>query len=296
LCTGYAGFVGAIARATTGRPLALTEHGIYHRERSIEIDASRELRGQQRDQWKELFFALSRLSYACSDRIITLFEANRRLELNLGAPAHISQVIPNGIDLPRFRGVVRETRPGFHVGMIVPIKDIKTFIVAARGVIEQIPETQFYCIGPLEESPEYVEECRDLAQAMGISEQFHFTGRQNVLDYYSFLNVVVLSSLSEAQPLVILEAQAAGVPVVATRVGDVPGLLEDDDRFIALPKDAEGIVRRIVGIHHDPEGVAGWIAARSRVLDTVYDRKVIYGAYGSLYRELVDQLGTAWQE
>lgn len=297
VCTGYAGFVGAIARATTGRPLVLTEHGIYHRERSIEIDASRELRGQQRDQWKQLFFALSRLSYAASDRVITLFEANRRLELALGAPPSISTVIPNGIDLPRFRGVVRQERPGFHVGLVgrvVPIKDIKTFIVAARGVIEQVPDAEFHCIGPDEESPEYVQECRDLVKALGIEQSFHFTGRQNVLEYYAFLDVVVLSSLSEAQPLVILEALAAGVPVVATRVGDVSGLLDNQDRFIALPKDAEGLVSRIVAIQRDPESAAAWIAERESVLDSVYDRKVIYSRYGSLYQELAQSQESAW--
>lgn len=292
LCTGYAGFVGSIARAMTGKPLILTEHGIYHRERSIEIDGSTALRGNQRDQWKTLFFALSRLSYSASDQVITLFEANRQLELRLGAPPEISRVIPNGIDLPRYRAVQREDRQGFHVGLVgrvVPIKDIKTFIVAAQTVRQTIPDAQFYCIGPMEESPEYVDECRDLVRALGIESCFTFTGRQDVREYYSFLDVVVLSSLSEAQPLVILEALAAGVPVVSTRVGDVPGLLENEDRFIALPKDAEGLARRIAGIHSDGGAVHQWVRDRQAVLDSRYDRIQIFGTYGKLYRE------AAWQ-
>jgi polysaccharide biosynthesis protein PelF len=289
LCTGYAGFVGALARVSTGRPLMLTEHGIYHRERSIEIDANGTLRGHQRDQWKRLFFALSRLTYAAADQVITLFEANRQLELNLGAPPERSRVIPNGIDLPRYRAVQREIRPGFHVGLvgrIVPIKDVKTFIVAARGVMEELPDARFHCIGPLDESPEYVEECRDLVRALGLEEQFSFTGRQDVREYYSFLDVVVLSSLSEAQPLVILEALAAGVPVVSTRVGDVPGLLDEQDRFIALPKDAEGLIRRVVGIRTHRDTVDQWVSRRQQVLDTVYDRTLIFGTYGRLYHEI----------
>lgn len=294
LCTGYAGFAGAVARSVQGRPLLLTEHGIYHRERSIEIDASSAVRGNQRDQWKKLFFALSRLAYTASDEIITLFETNRRLELALGAPEERSRVIPNGIDLDRYRAVQRRKRPGAHVGLIgriVPIKDVKTFIVCAQAVAQEVAPVEFHCIGPLAEDPEYVEECRELTAALGLTEVLHFTGPQDVREYYSFLDVVVLSSLSEAQPLVILEALAAGVPVVSTRVGDVPGLLDEEDRFIALPKDAEGLAQRIVGILREPAFAEEWVRARQPVLDQVYNRSAIFSSYGTLYREVA-----RWQE
>ncbi len=288
LCTGYAGFAGAAVRAALRRPLILTEHGIYHRERSIEIDASGAIRGNQRDQWKKLFFSLSRLTYAVSDQIITLFETNRRLELALGAPEKRSRVIPNGIDLDRYRAVERKPRPGHHVGLIgriVPIKDVKTFIVSAQAVLQEVTPVQFYCIGPLAEDPEYVEECRELVTALGLDDSFQFTGPQDVREYYAFLDVVVLSSLSEAQPLVILEALAAGVPVVSTRVGDVPGLLNGENRFIALPKDAEGLAQRIAAILREPERANRWVSERQPVLDEVYNRSAIFSSYGDLYRE-----------
>ncbi|TVR73067.1 MAG: DUF3492 domain-containing protein [Spirochaetaceae bacterium] len=294
LCTGYAGFAGSVVRAALGRPLVLTEHGIYHRERSIEIDASAAVRGNQRDQWKKLFFSLSRLTYAISDEVITLFETNRRLELALGAPEERSRVIPNGIDLDRYRAVQRRKRPGFHVGLIgriVPIKDVKTFIVCAQAVLQEVSTVEFHCIGPLAEDPEYVEECRELVTALGLEGALHFTGPQDVREYYAFLDVVVLSSLSEAQPLVILEALAAGVPVVSTRVGDVPGLLDGEDRFIALPKDAEGLAQRIVAILRDPSFAEEWVRARQPVLDEVYNRSTIFSSYGELYRKVAQ-----WRE
>lgn len=297
LCTGYAGFVGAICRAVTGRPLVLTEHGIYHRERAIEIESSTALRGHQRDQWTSTFYALSRLTYGTADQIITLFEANRALELRFGAPPERSRVIPNGIDLPFFRAVQRSPRPGFHVGLvgrIVPIKDVKTFIVAARGVLEEIPDAHFHLIGPLDEAPEYVRECEDLVAAFGMEERVVFTGQQDVRDYYAFLNVVVLSSLSEAQPLVLLEALAAGVPAVATRVGDVSGLLTEDDRFIALPKDAEGLARRIVNIRANHDSVMEWVQSRQEALDTVYNRAVVFASYGELYQSWGAAGGVLW--
>jgi len=49
-----------------------------------------------------------------------------------------------------------------------------------------------------------------MVESFQLSEVFHFTGRQNVLNYYAFLDVMLLTSIREAQPLVILEAYAAG--------------------------------------------------------------------------------------
>jgi glycosyltransferase involved in cell wall biosynthesis len=288
LCTGYAGFLAALHRAETGTPMLLTEHGIYHRERLIEIEATTALRGHQRDQWGEMFLALSRIAYAVSDRTITLFEANRALELAMGAPTDRSQVIPNGIDVERFGGITRTRRPGYHVGLVgrvVPIKDIKTFLVACRIVAEEISDASFYVIGPVDESPDYYQECIEMADAFGLLERLQFTGSVDVREYYAFLDVLVLTSLSEAQPLVILEGVAAGVPAIATRVGDVPDLLSGDTRLIATPKDAEGIASRIVALLRGREAFDGWINERQEAVRTVYNRDRIFGRYGELYRE-----------
>lgn len=288
LCTGYAGFLAARARAETGKPFLLTEHGIYHRERIIEIQSTSELRGHQRDQWSEMFLALSRVSYRSADRIITLFEANQQLELDMGAPTSRASVIPNGIDIERFFGIERAPRPGIHVGLVgrvVPIKDIKTFLVAARIISESVSNVTFWMVGPTDESPEYYEECRDMVHAFGLDEQVIFTGAVDVREYYAFLDVLTLTSLSEAQPLVILEAVAAGVPCVATRVGDVPALLNHDERLIAAPKDAEGIARRISRICTHPEEYTEWVAERQAAVRRHYDRSEIFRRYGELYRE-----------
>jgi len=290
LCTGYAGFIASINRAETGTPLMLTEHGIYHRERLIEIEATTELRGHQRDQWSEMFLALSRISYAVSDLTITLFEANRAMELAMGTPPDRSMVIPNGIDVERFGGVERAPRPGLHVGLVgrvVPIKDIKTFLVACRIVAEEVPEAEFHVIGPTDESPDYYQECLEMAAAFGLLDRLHFTGSVNVLEYYAFLDVLVLSSLSEAQPLVILEGVAAGVPAISTRVGDVPDLLSHDPRLIATPKDAEGIAGRIVGLLRGRSAFDDWVTERQEAVRTIYNRTRIFGRYGELYAEMV---------
>lgn len=74
-------------------------------------------------------------------------------------------------------------------------------------------------VGPADEDARYGAECQDLVRHLGLDDCLRFTGPVAVDDYLPQLDVVVLTSISEAQPLVILEAGAAGIPSVATDVG-----------------------------------------------------------------------------
>jgi glycosyltransferase involved in cell wall biosynthesis len=105
------------------------------------------------------------------------------------------------------------------VGRVVPIKDVKTLIRACRIVAEKVPDVEILILGPTEEDQEYFEECVDLTNLMGLQEKVKFMGKVNVKDYYPLLDVMVLTSVSEGQPLVILEGYCSGVPCVATNVG-----------------------------------------------------------------------------
>lgn len=290
--TGYAGLAGVVASHRTGRPLILTEHGLYHKEREMEILRSRSFRGYQRDMWKGIYDNLSRITYRSAHRVIALFEYNRRKQIELGAPAETTMVIPNGIDLDRFSSVQRKPRPGYHVGLVgrvVPIKDIKTFIMSCKVMSARIRDARFYCIGPTDEEPAYYDDCLLLVKSLKMEGIFEFTGRQDVRDYYSFLDVMLLTSVREAQPLVILEAFAAGIPVVSTRVGNVGELLDYDERFLAASKDAEKIASGVVYLHDHPEETKALIEANKRKVRTFYDRRVVFETYGKLYRETVDR-------
>jgi glycosyltransferase involved in cell wall biosynthesis len=155
-------------------------------------------------------------------------------------------VIPNGIDVARYSSVQRIKKQGFHIGLVgrvVPIKDIKTFISCCKVISQHIPEALFYCIGPTDEDPDYYEDCMKLVKSLRIEDRFFFTGRQNVLEYYAYLDVMLLTSIREAQPLVILEAWSAGVPVVATKVGNVAEMLDYDERFLSPSKDPDTLAR-----------------------------------------------------
>ncbi|MBF0499174.1 MAG: GT4 family glycosyltransferase PelF [Candidatus Riflebacteria bacterium] len=254
ICTGYAGFYGALRKATEGVPLLLTEHGIYTRERNIEITQAdwihsekhaehlvRKAHGTFKRLWLNFFEALGLYTYQMADRIITLYDGNRKAQLLFGAEAARIDIIPNGINLDRFLDLRSNVPPdpiafrvGF-VGRIVSIKDIKTLLKAAQLVLLRVPKASFWLIGPLDEEPEYSLEVQQMASDLQIDHKVHFLGRQNVLEYYPKLDVVVLTSISEGQPLSILEAMAAGVPNVATDVGGCRELLygrESEDRIL----------------------------------------------------------------
>ncbi len=248
VCTGYAGLLGILAKIKNNKPLLLTEHGIYTYERKIEISnakwihsdeepslrASRTL-GFFKDAWIKKFEILSRLTYDYADKIITLFEGNKRMQMEYGARPEKISVVSNGVDidanLPLTAKERRHTNNIGFVGRVVSIKDVKTLIRAMKVVKDSIPDAILYVMGSGDEEPEYFEECKVLSEMLGLEDGIIFTENVDVKDYYPNLDIVVLTSISEAQPLSLLEAMSYGIPVVASDVGAC--------RELVLGKDEE---------------------------------------------------------
>jgi glycosyltransferase involved in cell wall biosynthesis len=238
ISTGYAGFLGLLAAKQHGRPLLLTEHGIYTKERKIEIAQAewiyqsnyQEIRvekelGAFQKLWIHMFEAMSRMTYHVSEEVITLYQGNAEIEKVEGCPPEKIKIIPNGINLKNFEGIGPDPgekdgpfRVGF-VGRVVPIKDVKTFLRACKLVSLRVPEAKFYIMGPTDEDKDYYRDCLALCDTLGLDKLVEYTGKVPILDWYPKLDLVVLTSISEAQPLVILEANIAGIPVVASDVG-----------------------------------------------------------------------------
>jgi glycosyltransferase involved in cell wall biosynthesis len=246
MSTGYAGLMGARAKVETGKPVFVTEHGIYTNERRIEVTSADWLEATSskaltidkphrdlRDMWIDSINNFSRVCYEASDRIITLFEGNQKPQLEDGASIEKMQIIPNGVDIRRFSAHAHRRAATPTVGLIgrvVPIKDIKTFIRACALLRQTAPDMKAFVIGPTDEDKEYYAECMNLVQLLGLEHTITFTGQANVDDYLPLLDVLVLTSISEAQPLVMLEAGAAGIPIVATDVGSCRELIEGTER------------------------------------------------------------------
>lgn len=111
---------------------------------------------------------------------------------------------------------------------IVPIKDIKTMLYAFSIVMNERQNVRLHIMGPLDEDPEYYEECVRLKEDLGLTNAI-FTGRVNILEYLEKIDFTLLTSLSEGQPLAVLEAMAAGRPAITTDVGSCRELIEGTD-------------------------------------------------------------------
>lgn len=237
ISTGYAGLMLARAHLETGRPTLLTEHGIYTNERRIELAmadwlyevksnrlALENIGHELRAIWVHAFVSYAQLCYESTSEIITLFQENRTLQLFEGASQAKTRLIPNGIDVAHYQQLGRwdpENRAATValIARVVSIKDVISFVRAAKILLDLYPGVRLWVLGSMDEEPEYAAECRRLAQDLGIGDRIAFKGHVDIDDYLPQIDVVVLTSISEAQPLALLEAAAAGIPCVATDVG-----------------------------------------------------------------------------
>ncbi|PIP95448.1 MAG: group 1 glycosyl transferase [Bdellovibrio sp. CG12_big_fil_rev_8_21_14_0_65_39_13] len=251
LSTGYAGLMGVAAKLRYNKPFILTEHGIYSHEREIEIlqaewifNTDKEVKAVRelsffKEWWIKIFHFLSRIAYYHSDQITTLYIGNKKKQIANGAREEKIALIANGINISDFDQVLIDRKtPSAHktialVGRVVPIKDIKTFIKAMAIVVRSYSDLDVLIIGPWEEDQDYYEECVKLINMFDLGEVVKFTGKVDVKKYYTYVDVMVLSSISEGQPMVILEAYACRIPVVATDVGSCRELVygsSDEDK------------------------------------------------------------------
>lgn len=231
--TGYAGAAGSLASILYKKPFIITEHGIYTREREEEIIKSKWIKSYLKDMWIEFFYTLSRCSYISADKVITLFNKNKEIEIELGCNPNKIGIVENGISVEDFSDVdtEKEDKNIINIGSVlrvVPIKDIKTMIESFAIVAYEIKNCNFYLIGPIDEDEDYYRECVELTHELKLDNVF-FTGRVNVKDYIGKMDIMVLSSISEGQPLAILEGMACKKPFVTTNVGSCSELIYGSD-------------------------------------------------------------------
>ena len=274
--TGYSGIFGTMAKFLYKKPLLVTEHGIYSREREEEIIKSRWAKGYFKDMWIKFFYNICGGVYGSADRVLTLFEKNKQIEIELGCRKRKISIVPNGIELSYFNrnGSNGRSNGSINIGTItrvVPIKDIKTMLYSFNLVRDSISNAKFFIMGPVDEDEEYFAECEKLVRRLDLEDALDFTGKVDVKEYIGDMDIMVLTSISEGQPFAVLEGMAAKKPFVTTDVGGCRELLYGrNDNLgkagtVVPVMDVEKISKEIIRLAEDPE-------LRKKMGDTGYKR------------------------
>jgi len=279
VCTGYAGLCTYRAKKELNVPCILTEHGVYTNERRIEIAMSPwiaevgsldlDLDGKSttlKDFWLNAFHSMACACYTSVDEVISTFDGNESIQIEGGADPEHTQTIVHGIKTEKITRPFRElnqVKPVVaFIGRIVPIKDVKTFIRASKLIFEKIPNVEIKLLGPTDEEPEYYKEFLELTERLGLTEKLKFLGRCKLDDYFDSIDLLVMTSISETQPFVIMESGATGIPCVSTNVGGCRPLVEGSDKedphlgpggIITPLVDPVETARAVVKILSDPE-------------------------------------------
>ncbi len=306
VATGYAGVLGSIGKSIYGGRLLISEHGIYTREREEELLRAEWVKGAYKNIWIEQFRKMSNLGYERGDLITSLYEHARELQIELGCPAEKTMVTPNGVSVDHLQdipGKQKEDQGKFNIGAILrvtPIKDVKTMIQAFSFAKEREPRLKLWIMGPCDEDEEYARECYEQVEALGLTDVV-FTGRINIRDYLGRMDVTILTSISEGQPLTILESYAAHVPVIATDVGNCSGLIfgENDDF------GAGGILTHIMNVEEIAQAMVDMArneSMRIQMGESGYKRVMagyriehMRATYQKIYRDFADSLGLEWE-
>ncbi|MFQ3567711.1 MAG: glycosyltransferase family 4 protein [Aggregatilineales bacterium] len=282
--TAKAGFVGRLAAWLAGVPVIIhTFHGhVFH--------------GYFSPAKTRLFILLEQFAARLSDRIITLTENLREAlaETYRIAPREKIIAMPYGLDLAAFAAAQRKTGAFRQqwgiapeaplisiVGRLVPVKNHALFLQAAVRVRQMHPDARFAVVG----DGELRASLEAQVDALGLRDVVTFTSWQrDVLPVYADSDVLVISSVNEGTPFTVIEALAAGCPVVATAVGGLPEFLDGGKLGALVPSgETEPLAAAIAATLTDPPDTA---ALRAEIVQR-YGIERLARDLDQLYRTLL---------
>jgi glycosyltransferase involved in cell wall biosynthesis len=279
--------LGAAARRLGHTPLVLTRHVLD------EPDTN----------WREALRRRNALWAArCADRLVTPSSAasDRLAELTGIDPSRIA-VVPNGIDLSNFdrpdldrrRGELRhalDVEPGEPLVLVPAMlrrgKGHDVLLAAMPAVLQSAPRVRVLFAG----SGEAGDALRRLAAPLGRSVTF-LGSRSDMPELYAACDLVVLASDAEVQPVSLIEAAAAGRPVVATRVGGTPDVVIDGLTGVLVPPgDPEMLARAIVSVLADPHRAAAKGEAARRHVQPRFSMSSFVDETLGIWRDAIDHV------
>jgi glycosyltransferase involved in cell wall biosynthesis len=226
---------------------------------------------------------LQRLAYRFAHRVVANSSAavDRLIEegVAVGTIAHIT----NGLDLDRYDSV-RAARPRRVIATVAnlrPGKGHEVLLKAAASIVRRIPDVTFLIVG---DGPRR-EELERLAATLRVSAQVQFVGyRTDVPEILRQADVFAFPSFMEASPNAVIEAMAAGLPIVATRVGGIPEVIEHErSGLLVAPGDDRALAAALVRVIERP-ALASQLGDAARAAVTArfsFDRMV--GEFQQLY-------------
>jgi glycosyltransferase involved in cell wall biosynthesis len=267
---------GGVARRA-GIPVLTTVHG-FTRARGL----GRIYEWLQR--WSHRRFdAVVAVSRPQTDELAAAGVARRKLHLLQNAWSDTG----NRLDAAAARAALGVAPAGFHIGWVGRLSEEKggDLLVDALHTLSQTRNLPFQ-VSVIGEGP-----CRaelaETARRLGLAEHIRWHGLvENASSYFAGFDVFVLSSRTEGTPIVLFEAMAAGVPIVATRVGGVPDVVNDEEAFLVAPGDTAGIASAIASIREQPELARKKAAAAMEALHRRFDVNGWLMAYESIYKQL----------
>ena len=289
--TAKAGFVGRLAARIVGVPVIVhTFHGhVFH--------------GYFSPRKTAMFLKLERFCAGFSTRLITISPRLRNEIAGYGvaSPSHI-EVVPLGLSLqphvtfPRRSGAFRQSLdiPAEAllvgaVGRLVPIKNLTLLLEAVKIAQSEVPHLRVVFVG----DGELRDDLAAQAVALGIADIVKFAGWQsNLPEVYSDLDATIITSHNEGTPACLIEAMASGCPVIATRVGGIPDMIESGTTgHLIPPGDANALATAIVQLDKEPEQ-ARRMADQARGDALVrYDEQRLVTDMSRLYGQLAREAG-----
>jgi glycosyltransferase involved in cell wall biosynthesis len=285
--TAKAGAVGRLAARLTRVPRCVhTFHGHV-------------LEGYFSPATTRLFLRIERALAEHTDRIITVSPRLRHalLAMGVGRPEQV-EVIPLGLDLDRFVRASRgqtDLRGALQipvgapllgiVGRLVPIKDHPTLFRALNLFPDASQAAHLVVVGDGERR----EALQQLAHALGLAGRIHFLGWRHDLEaVLGDLDVVICCSQNEGTPVSLIEAMAAGVPVVSTDVGGVSDVVSHGETGWLVPAgDPAALAQGIERLLKDPELRRRLAAAARPVVLERHDVKGLIHRIDSLYVDVL---------
>jgi glycosyltransferase involved in cell wall biosynthesis len=282
--SGLAGMAALEVSRQHNAPLVLTEHGV----------AWADGRGGRSNRsvifWQAEALHNAAMLYQQADRITSVSHANTALQQQLVRGRRPIEVIPNGVPPSGGEHGIRPVRPDATVvfaGRISPEKGVDRFIQTAALLARVQPELRFELRGPDDDGP-YAARCRALASSLGLDQRLRFVGSVPRAQLFAGADLLIAPSCLEACPYVVLEAMAAGVPVVASAVGDCAQMLQGSG--LAVTGGAEQYARAALELlepaAHQHASRAARTTARSR-----YALEGMIAGYRELYRSLSQRTG-----